>query len=158
MNIVYFLENSIFLHSIKKMFIILLEFRKYISYIKMNYLEINNLLSKEILPEINNVISEYLEDKFSYIDNEDDLADLEDYEVDDELIDIVKKDLNQLISDVKDDYEAELSKVDEDIDLSELCNIIESSVNDYKDIMIERYNDEFEREEYLDEYYSDSEF
>lgn len=124
----------------------------------MNYLEINNLLSKEILPEINNVISEYLEDKFSYIDNEDDLADLEDYEVDDELIDIVKKDLNQLISDVKDDYEAELSKVDEDIDLSELCNIIESSVNDYKDIMIERYNDEFEREEYLDEYYSDSEF
>ena len=120
----------------------------------MTYLDINNLVSREILPEINNTIEEYLEDKFSYIENEEDLEDLEDAEVDEELINEVKSKITVIIKDVKDDYD--LSSVNEPIKDEELYSIIESSFNDYRDIMIERYNEKFEREEYLDEYYSDT--
>jgi hypothetical protein len=34
--------------------------------------------------------------------------------------------------------------------------MIESAFYDYKDIMYERFNEKFEKEEYLDEYYSES--
>ena len=124
----------------------------------MNYFEINDLLSKEILPQINDIISNFLEDKFSYIENEEDLEDLEDYEVDDELIDIVKSGIYDVIAEVKDDYKEELSKVDEDINENELINMIESSVNDYKDIMTERIREEFDKEDFFEDYYSDIEF
>ena len=124
----------------------------------MNYFEINDLLSKEILPQINDIISNFLEDKFSYIENEEDLEDLEDYEVDDELIDIVKSGIYDVIAEVKDDYKEELSKVDEDINENELINMIESSVNDYKDIMAERIREEFDKEDFFEDYYSDIEF
>lgn len=122
----------------------------------MTYLDINDLVSKEILPELNDFIKNYLEDKFSYIENEEDLEDLEDYEVDDDLLDSVKSKIYDVIAEVKDDYD--LSSVNEDIKDEELINMIESSVSDYKDIMIERFNDEFDREDYLDEYYSETEF
>lgn len=124
----------------------------------MNYLEINDLVSKEILPEINNIISDYLEDKFSYIENEEDLEDLENYDIDDDLIDVVRSGIFDVIAEVKEEYEEELSKVNEDIDENELYNIIESSVNDYKDIMIERIREEFDKEDFFDDYYSEMEF
>jgi hypothetical protein len=140
------------------MFIILFEINQIYIEIKMNYFEINDLLSKEILPQINDIISNFLEDKFSYIENEEDLEDLEDYEVDDELIDIVKSGIYDVIAEVKDDYKEELSKVDEDINENELINMIESSVNDYKDIMAERIREEFDKEDFFEDYYSDIEF
>ena len=122
----------------------------------MTYLDINELVSKEILPEINSTIEEYLEDKFSYIEDENDLEDLENSEVEDDLIAEVRSRIASLIDDLGDDYD--FSKVDEEIDEEELFGMIESSYNDYRDLMVERYNDKFDREEYLDEYYSETEF
>ena len=124
----------------------------------MNYLSINDLVSKEILPQINDIIADYLEDKFSYIENQEDLEDLEEYEIEEDLIEIVTNGIIDMIAEVKDDYSEELSKVDEPMDSTELYNMVESSFNDYKEIMIQRFNDEFEREEYLDEYYSEGDF
>jgi len=124
----------------------------------MNYLSINDLVSKEILPQINDTVADYLEDKFSYIENQEDLEDLEEYEIEEDLIEIVTSAIIDMIAEVKDDYSEELSKVDEPMDSTELYNMIESSFNDYKEIMIQRFNDEFEREEYLDEYYSEGDF
>ena len=39
-----------------------------------------------------------------------------------------------------------------------LSIMIESSLEDYKEIMIEKYREEFEKESYFDEYYSQEEF
>ena len=70
----------------------------------MNYLSINDLVSKEILPQINDTVADYLEDKFSYIENQEDLEDLEEYEIEEDLIEIVTSAIIDMIAEVKDDY------------------------------------------------------
>ena len=42
----------------------------------MNLLDVNDFVTKEVLPEINDLVRDYLESEYSYIENEDDLADL----------------------------------------------------------------------------------
>ena len=70
----------------------------------MTCLDLNDLLTKEILPEVNNIIAEYIDSEFSYIEDEDDLEDLEESEVDDALYNTVEeylKDIPELKSNNK---------------------------------------------------------
>ena len=123
----------------------------------MNYFDLNKFVEKEILPEINAFIEDYLEDTYSYIENKEDLEDLEYAEVTDELLEEVRKDIYRLIDDCKNEYD--FSSVDDkELNNELLFQIVDSAFTDYKDILIERYNDTFEREEYIDEYYSNTEF
>lgn len=119
----------------------------------MTCLDLNDLLTKEILPEINSIIAEYIESEFSYIENEEDLKDLENTEVSDDLYDEVEAGLNQLIDEVKDEYD--LSQIDERFNKEELWEIIESSFEDYKEITIEKYLEEFDRIESFNDYFMD---
>lgn len=119
----------------------------------MTCLDLNDLLTKEILPEINSIIAEYIESEFSYIENEEDLKDLENTEVSDDLYDEVEAGLNQLIDEVKDEYD--LLQIDERFNKEELWGIIESSFEDYKEITIEKYLEEFDRIESFNDYFMD---
>ena len=123
----------------------------------MNYFDLNKFVEKEILPEINEFIKDYLESTYSYIDNEEDLEDLEYAEVTDELLEEVRKVIYKLINDCKNEYDFN-SVDDKEINNELLFQIVDSAFTDYKDILIEKYNDTFEREEYIDEYYSNTEF
>lgn len=123
----------------------------------MNYFDINKLVEKEILPEINCYIQDYLEDKFGYIESSEDLEDLEYAEVDDDLVEAVKNDIYELIDDVSNEYD--LSSVDDkEINNEILYQIIDSSFNDWKEMLLEKYRDEFDKIDYFDEYYSNEEF
>lgn len=123
----------------------------------MTYFDINKFVSDEILPQVNSTVQNYLEDTYSYIENEDDLEDLEYAEITDELIDNVKTDIDKLIKECSSDYD--FSKVDnKELDNELIYNIIDSSFTDYKEMMLQRYQEEFEKQEYFDEYYSEMEF
>ena len=123
----------------------------------MTYFDINKFVSDEVLPQVNSTVQNYLEDTYSYIENEDDLEDLEYAEITDELIDNVKTDINKLIKECSSDYD--FSKVDnKELDSELIYNIIDSSFTDYKEMMLQRYQEEFEKQEYFDEYYSEMEF
>ena len=128
---------------------------KYTLLYKMTCLDNNELLSKEILPEVNSIISEYIDSEFSYIENEDDLKDLEDKEVDEDLYEEVERGLNHLIDEIKDEYD--LSQIDERFDKEELLEIIESAFEDYKELTIEKYLEEFDRIESFNDYFSNEE-
>lgn len=128
---------------------------KYTLLYKMTYLDNNELLSKEILPEVNSIISEYIDSEFSYIENEDDLKDLENKEVDEDLYEEVERGLNNLIDEVKDEYN--LSDIDERFNKEELLEIIESAFEDYKELTIEKYLEEFDRIESFNDYFSNEE-
>ena len=118
----------------------------------MTYIENNEFVSNEVLPEITSIVSNYLESEYSYIENEEDLEDLDAAEITDELIDEVLKSLKKLIKTCSSDYGFEKS----DINPEDVMPMIESAYFDYKDIMYERFNEKFEKEDYLDEYYSDT--
>jgi len=122
----------------------------------MTYLENNEFVSNELLPEINSIVSKYLESEYSYIENEEDLEDLDVAELNDELIDDVLKSVKKLIKNSATDYEFEKINDPSDINPEDIVPMIESAFYDYKDIMYERFNEKFEKEEYLDEYYSES--
>lgn len=123
----------------------------------MTYFDINKFVSDEVLPQVNSTVQNYLEDAYSYIENEDDLEDLEYAEITDELIDNVKTDIDKLIKECSSDYD--FSKVDnKELDNELIYNIIDSSFTDYKEMMLQRYQEEFEKQEYFDEYYSEMEF
>ena len=123
----------------------------------MTYLDVDKFVTGDLLPMINDLVKEYLEDTYSYIENEDDLEDLEDAEITDEFMMQVKIAIYDLIDEVYDDYD--FSKVDDkEINNELLYQIIDSSFVDYKEILIQKYNDQFDKEEYIDEYYSDMEF
>lgn len=122
----------------------------------MTYLENNEFVSNELLPEINSIVSKYLESEYSYIENEEDLEDLDAAELNDELIDDVLKSVNKLIKNSATDYEFDKINDPSDINPEDIVPMIESAFYDYKDIMYERFNEKFEKEEYLDEYYSES--
>lgn len=122
----------------------------------MTILDDNKFVSNELLPEINKIVENFLESEYSYIENTDDLADLEEAEITESLLNDITTGIHNLIKSCADEYD--LSKYDLNYDKEELYSMVESAFNDYKDIMIERYNEEFDKQEYLDEYYSETEF
>ena len=123
----------------------------------MNYLNLDNFVTSEVLPEINNLVQNYLDSEFSYIENEDDLEDLENAEVSDELFSEIEKDLYKLVKELKEEYD--FSMVNEKTyPKEELLSMIESSFSDCKEIMIQEYQEKFEKEDYFDEYYSNQDY
>lgn len=122
----------------------------------MTILDDNKFVSNELLPEINKIVENFLESEYSYIENTDDLEDLEDAEITESLLNDITIGIHNLIKSCGDEYD--FSKYDLNYDKEELYAMVESAFNDYKDIMIERYNEEFDKQEYLDEYYSETEF
>lgn len=123
----------------------------------MNYLSLNDFVTNEVFPEINNLVQNYLEGEYSYIENEEDLEDLEEAEVTDDLFDDIEKDLYKLVKELKDDYD--FSQVNEKVfPKEELLSMIESSFSDCKDMLIQEYQEEFEKKDYFDEYYSNEDY
>ncbi len=123
----------------------------------MTYLDDNDFLNNEVLPKINSIVENYFDSEYSYINCEEDLKDLEDAEVSEELMNDVKSSLNKLISECEEDYDFSIidnKKIDDD----ELFRLVESAFIDYKEILINQYAEEFDRENYLDEYYSEIEY
>lgn len=122
----------------------------------MTILDNNKFVSNELLPELNEIIKNYLESEYSYIENKDDLDDLDDAEVNDSLISEVKVRINKLIDSCSEDYD--FSEYNINYSDEELYGMIESAFNDYKDIMYERYSEEFDKQDYFDDYYSEAEY
>lgn len=123
----------------------------------MNYLNLNDFVTNEVFPEINNLVQTYLEGEYSYIENEEDLEDLEEAEVTDDLFDEIEKDLYKLVKELKDDYD--FSQVNEKVfPKEELLSMIESSFSDCKDMLIQEYQEDFEKKDYFDEYYSNEDY
>lgn len=122
----------------------------------MTLLDVNDFVTKEVLPEINNLVQNYLESEYSYIEEEEDLEDLENAEINEELVEDIKKNLLKLAKLVEEEYDFKNVTFDYPDDV--LSIMIESSLEDYKEIMIEKYREEFEKESYFDEYYSQEEF
>ena len=122
----------------------------------MTLLDVNDFVTKEVLPEINNLVQNYLESEYSYIEEEEDLEDLENAEINEELVEDIKKNLLKLAKLVEEEYDFKNVTFDYPDDV--LSIMIESSLEDYKEIMIEKYIEEFEKESYFDEYYSQEEF
>lgn len=123
----------------------------------MTYLDDNDFLNNEVLPKINSIVENYFDSEYSYINCEEDLEDLEDAEVTEELMNDVKSSLNKLISECEEDYDFSIidnKKLDDD----ELFRLVESAFIDYKEILLNQYAEEFDRENYLDEYYSEIEY
>lgn len=122
----------------------------------MNYLDHNEFVSKAVLREINNTVINYMDSEYDYIDSDEDLADLEDAEVTPQLVDEVAVNLVDLVNDVKDEYD--FSKIDDKtFPTDALWSMVESSFNDYRDLMIEQITDKLERRGYMDDYYSNLE-
>ncbi|MBQ3415314.1 MAG: hypothetical protein IJH39_08240 [Clostridia bacterium] len=122
----------------------------------MTILDNNKFVSNELLPELNEIVKNYLESEYSYIENKDDLDDLDDAEVNDSLISEVKVRINKLIDSCSEDYD--FSEYDINYNNEELYCMIESAFNDYKDIMYERYSEEFDKQDYFDDYYSETDY
>lgn len=122
----------------------------------MTYLDINDFVTKEVLPLINKNVQNFLDSEYSYIECEEDLDDLETAEVQEDLMNDIRKEIYNLIKECKNDYE--FSEVDnKEIDDDELFNLVDSAFFDYKEMLMRKYADQFEREEYFDEYYSNDE-
>ena len=117
--------------------------------------DINKFVSNELLPEINNYVKNYMDDKFSYIETPDDLEDLEYAEVEEDLINETKQILNNLITDNSSEYD--FTDVKKDLNEDLLYTIVESAFIDYKEMLIEKFNEEFDRRDFFDEYYSNEE-
>ena len=123
----------------------------------MNYLNLDTFVTSEVFPEINNLVQNYLESEYSYIENEDDLSDLENAEVTDALFDEIESDLYKMVKELKDEYD--FSYVNEKVfPREELLSMIESSFSDCKEIMMQEYLEQFEKQEYFDEYYSGEDY
>ena len=119
----------------------------------MNYLDHNEFVSKAVLREINNTVINYMDSEYDYIDSDEDLADLDEAEVTPQLVDEVAANLVDLVNDVKDEYD--FSKIDDKtFPTDALWSMVESSFNDYRDLMIEQITDKLERRGYMDDYYS----
>ena len=117
--------------------------------------DINKLVSNELLPEINNYVKNYMDDKFSYIETPDDLEDLEYAEVEEDLINETTQILNNLIADNSSEYD--FTDVKKDLNEDLLYTIVESAFTDYKEMLIEKFNEEFDRQDFFDDYYSNEE-
>ena len=117
--------------------------------------DINKFVSNELLPEINNYVKNYMDDKFSYIETPDDLEDLEYAEVEEDLINETKQILNNLITDNSSEYD--FTDVKKDLNEDLVYTIVESAFIDYKEMLIEKFNEEFDRRDFFDDYYSNEE-
>ena len=117
--------------------------------------DINKFVSNELLPEINNYVKNYMDDKFSYIETPDDLEYLEYAEVEEDLINETKQILNNLITDNSSEYD--FTDVKKDLNEDLLYTIVESAFIDYKEMLIEKFNEEFDRRDFFDDYYSNEE-
>ena len=117
--------------------------------------DINKFVSNELLPEINNYVKNYMDDKFSYIETPDDLEDLEYAEVEEDLINETKQILNNLITDNSSEYD--FTDVKKDLNEDLLYTIVDSAFIDYKEMLIEKFNEEFDRRDFFDDYYSNEE-
>ena len=117
--------------------------------------DINKFVSNELLPEINDYVKNYMDDKFSYIETPDDLEDLEYAEVEEDLINETKQILNNLITDNSSEYD--FTDVKKDLNEDLLYTIVESAFIDYKEMLIEKFNEEFDRRDFFDDYYSNEE-
>ena len=117
--------------------------------------DINKFVSNELLPEINNYVKNYMDDKFSYIETPDDLEDLEYAEVEEDLINETKQILNNLITDNSSEYD--FTDIKKDLNEDLLYTIVESAFIDYKEMLIEKFNEEFDRRDFFDDYYSNEE-
>lgn len=117
--------------------------------------DINKFISNELLPEINDYVKNYMDDKFSYIETPDDLEDLEYAEVEEDLINETKQILNNLITDNSSEYD--FTDVKKDLNEDLLYTIVESAFIDYKEMLIEKFNEEFDRRDFFDDYYSNEE-
>ena len=117
--------------------------------------DINKFVSNELLPEINNYVKNYMDDKFSYIETPDDLEDLEYAEVEEDLINDTTQILNNLIADNSSEYD--FTDVKKDLNEDLLYTIVESAFTDYKEMLIEKFNEEFDRQDFFDDYYSNEE-
>ena len=117
--------------------------------------DINKFVSNELLPEINNYVKNYMDDKFSYIETPDDLEDLEYAEVEEDLINETKQILNNLITDNSSEYD--FIDVKKDLNEDLLYTIVESAFIDYKEMLIEKFKEEFDRRDLFDDYYSNEE-
>ena len=124
-------------------------------YNKIAEKDINKFVSNELLPEINNYVKNYMDDKFSYIETPDDLEDLEYAEVEEDLINETKQILNNLITDNSSEYD--FTDVKKDLNEDLLYTIVESAFIDYKEMLIEKFNEEFDRRDFFDDYYSNEE-
>lgn len=122
----------------------------------MTILDNNKFVSNELLPELNEIVKNYLESEYSYIENKDDLEDLEDAEVNDSLISEIKVRINKLIDSCSEDYD--FSEYDINYSDEELFGMIDAAFTDYKDIMYERYSEEFDKQDYFDDYYSETDY
>lgn len=121
----------------------------------MTYLDLNDFVTKEVLQDINSTVSNYIDSEFGYIENEEDLEDLEYSEVPPELVENVINSLYKLVSDCSDDYD--FSKVDDKtFKYDDIASMVESSYADYKEIRIQQLQEEFEKDEYFEEYYSET--
>jgi len=122
----------------------------------MTILDDNKFVSNELLPELNEIVKNYLESEYSYIENSDDLEDLDEAEINDSLINEVKVKINKLIDSCSKDYD--FSSYDINYNEEDLYSMLESAFEDYKDIMYEKYSEEFEKQDYFDEYYSEVDY
>ena len=89
-----------------------------------------------------------MDDKFSYIETPDDLEDLEYAEVEEDLINEAKQILNNLITDNSSEYD--FTDVKKDLNEDLLYTIVESAFIDYKEMLIEKFNEEFDRRDFFD--------
>lgn len=141
--------------SCKKVYYKLIDFDKNKYFFKMTEKDINKFVSNELLPEINNYVKNYMDDKFSYIETPDDLEDLEYAEVEEDLISETTQILNNLIIDNSSEYD--FTDVEKDLNEDLLYTIVESAFTDYKEMLIEKFNEEFDRQDFFDDYYSNEE-
>ena len=121
----------------------------------MTYLDLNDFVTKEVLQDINSTVSNYIDSEFGYIENEEDLEDLEYSEVSPELVESVIDSLYRLVSDCKDDYDFSIVD-DKTFKYDDVASLVESSYADYKEIRIQQLQEEFEKDEYFEEYYSET--
>lgn len=119
----------------------------------MTQKDIDRFVSNELLLEINGFVKNYIEDKYSYIETADDLEDLEYAEVDDELIGEVIACVHNLIEDCSNDYDFE--NIDEVITEELIYTLADAAFTDCKEMLLEKYHDDFERACFFDDYYAD---
>lgn len=107
---------------------------------------------KNVRSAVYNIVRTILESEFSYIENPEDVYDLESYNYDDDLFNEAYGEGMLAVKDNIDDYEFENNEeeIKEDI-----RNIIDKVFEEVKDELISKYNEKFEMEDMLyemDEY------
>ena len=107
---------------------------------------------KNVRSAIYTIVRTILESEFSYIENPEDVYDLENYNYDDDLFNEAYEEGMLAVKDNVDDYDFENN---EDEIIEDLRNIIDKVFEEVKDELVSKYNEKFEMEDMLyemDEY------